>query len=155
MNQIKVRLSLTEMMISSVVGTTRQLGAMKSSSKDSNYQDTYRNSLMTHIDAAAAEMAFAKWMGVYWDGSCRSYKAPDVGEWQVRSTHHADGRLLIRKRDSDAENFALVITANAPEFLITGYLPGNDAKKDEFWHEGWSSWAVPQKRLLSFEGGNK
>lgn len=139
---IEIKLTLEELMIAAQVGSIRRVSGIKSG-MDKN-KHTSKSDWGTDIDGAAAEMAFAKWLGVYWAGSNRTFKAPDVGSWQVRSTTHREGCLIVRPNDSDRDSFVLILTAT-PSFFIAGWLMGSDAKQDKFRRD--DSWWVPQNEL--------
>ena len=101
------------------------------------------------IQAAAAEMAFAKARQMYWDFSVNTFKKPDVGKIQIRHTIRSTGRLIVRPDDSDDEIFVLV-TGEIPKFIIRGYMKGSRAKQDEFINNpggGRPCWMVPQESL--------
>jgi hypothetical protein len=89
-----------------------------------------------HCDGAAAEMAVAKWLGVYWEPLAPegdlSRILGDVGEYEVRSTRNPQGSLILHERDAGDKMFYLVINA-APRFVIAGSLLAADGKRNEFW----------------------
>lgn len=109
-----------------------------------------RSDWATDIDGAAAEMAYAKSVGCFWCAGLNTFKAPDVGSIQVRSTAHRNGHLIVRRNDADDDTFVLVLT-DAPIFDIIGSMKGVEAKADEFWREPRNNeagaWWVPQDRL--------
>ena len=101
------------------------------------------------IQAAAAEMAFAKAREMYWDFSVNTFKKPDVGKIQIRHTTRNSGKLIVRPDDSDEEIFVLV-SGEIPEFTIRGYMRGCEAKQDQFIDNpggGKPCWMVPQDDL--------
>jgi len=101
------------------------------------------------IQAAAAEMAFAKARKMYWDFSVNTFKKPDVAHIQIRHTIRSSGRLIVRPDDSDDETFVLV-TGEIPNFTLRGHIKGRDAKQDQFLNNpggGKPCWMVPQGDL--------
>ena len=102
-----------------------------------------------HIEGACGEMAVAKALGVYWDGSVNTFKGPDVGSIQVRTRSEDYYGLLVRAKDADDDVFVLV-TGRSPEFVIRGWLRGSEAKREEWLssHGGRPpAYFVPQERL--------
>jgi len=83
------------------------------------------------VEGAAAEMAVAKYFGVYWYPSVNSGKAADVKNFQVRSTNHKNGKLIVRENDEKNEQYILV-TCNVQKFNIIGWIWLNDAKQDRY-----------------------
>lgn len=135
-----IQLTTVELMVASTVGAVRRITGIKEGLNKNKHAE--KSDWQTDIDGAAAEMAYAKAHNVYWGGLNRAFKAPDVGDIQIRSTSHDDGHLIIRPDDSDDEQYALVIT-NPPFFKIIGAMLGRDAKQDRYWRS--DAWWVPQK----------
>jgi hypothetical protein len=104
------------------------------------------------IEAAGAELAFAKYIGEEWVGSVNTFSAPDVGtNWQVRYTNIDHGCLIIRKKDKGKlnQNFVL-ITGNMPNYTVKGYIKGDDALDKKYVrnpNNGEPAFFVPQKDL--------
>jgi len=144
---MRVRLTKVELIVAGLVATMRRVSSM-GNLNDQNYSTD--SSFDLDIDGAASEMAFAKYMNVYYEPTVNTFKSPDVGKIQVRSTKHKTGKLIIRQRDKKNEIFVLVINEN-PVFTIAGWINLEDAKKDEFWFKPNNSfppaWFVPQNKL--------
>lgn len=101
------------------------------------------------IEGAAAEMAVAKALRLYWGDSPALDYNGDVGRYQVRSTDHADGHLILYERDADDATFVLV-TGRAPAFTVRGFILARDGKRDEYLANGRlrsEGWMVPQSAL--------
>jgi len=133
------------------VGATRRVVSIKDR-LNKNLHTSVKSDWATDIDGAAAEMAFAKYMGVYFHPTCNTFKHPDVGVFQVRSTVYETGHLIVRSNDEhDDEIFVLAIIRN-PTVRLAGAFRCGDAKRDEFFKAGDSSgkqrWEVPQGALL-------
>lgn len=105
------------------------------------------------IEGACGELAVAKALGVYWNGSIDTYKlGGDVGELQVRTRSRANYDLIIRDRDRDEDIFILVV-GTAPRFRIVGRIRGRDGKRDQWRraHGGMApAYFVPQCALRPF-----
>lgn len=104
----------------------------------------------TDIDGAAAELAAAKALGLYWSPSINTFKAPDVGEIQVRSTNHQRGHLLVRPNDSDEAVF-LFLRGAYQHWDLVGMIRAREAKQPQFWRDGSDGeagcWWVPDHAL--------
>jgi hypothetical protein len=108
-------------------------------------QDRYDND----IQAAAAEMAVAKGLNLYWDAGINTFKAGDVGPYQVRWTDRVDGRLIIRPDDED-EEIQILVRGRIPTFDIAGAMRCKFAKRDEWWmapNGRPGAWFVPDISL--------
>lgn len=99
-----------------------------------------------------AELAVAKYLNLYWDGSVGDYDAPDVGGCvEVRCRRRIDYELIMYKKDKSHLPFVLVFgQANSPEFLLKGWAFGYEGKLDEYWRDpavGRPAYFVPHEVL--------
>ena len=118
-----VRLSSSEQRMACLVGTERRLTALEAGGRD---RHAVRAEQVWHIDieGAGAELAFAKAMGWFWDGSVGTFHhRADVREVHVRQTSWSSGHLLIRPSVDVPGVYALVV----------GSLP-------RYWVKGWARW---------------
>ncbi len=143
-----VTLTPAELRMAALVGLERQLEALSQSLPDRHgYEGEGWN---IHIEGAAGELALAKWLGRYWDGSVNTFQSGgDVGEIQVRTRSKEDYDLLVRPGDKEDAVFVLVI-GKAPRFRVVGWIRGADAKRPE-WLRAYGGRAeayfVPQHAL--------
>ena len=142
-----VELTMAEIMQAANVGVMRRIQRLKSGIH-------LRHGLKTgsewqlFIDGALAECAFAKFMNVYWQG-CGDINGDDVGEYEVRSTRHENGMLLIHKSDKDDSKYYL-LTGCEGKYKVRGWMYGRDAKQDKYWKqvtERPPSFYIPQNEL--------
>lgn len=109
----------------------------------------------TDIEGAAAELAFAKARGHYYDcyvGVNYAHQPGDVGRTQVRSTWHENGCLTVYDNDPDDAAFVLMV-GMIPTFRIAGWLYGREAKDPRWRREDLRKPAffVPQPALRRVE----
>lgn len=144
-----VSLDLHEIEMAVQVGLRRRLETLRQGLKDAHgFGGEHPWEL--DIQGAAAELALAKFLGRYWDGSVNTMKRGDVGQLQVRSTDRANGSLIIRSNDSDDDYFVLV-TGSIPQFNVRGWIKGSDAKVAEYEKAPNGrppAWFVPQHVLI-------
>lgn len=106
-----------------------------------------------HIEGCKAELAFATATGQPWTPVVDDYReiaGNDVGEYGVRGTAHRRGGLILHPEDEDERIFVLVVSADEPDFVIAGWMRGEDGKRPEFWEEKKlysPAFLVPQGRL--------
>ena len=104
---------------------------------------------VSDIEGALGEMAVAKALGIYWSDQARLDKdGGDVGPYQVRSTIHQKGCLMIWEDDRDDDRVILV-THDVPRFILQGWIRAKDGKQPDFWRPDLKSpcYFVPQERL--------
>lgn len=148
----KITLTRNEVIIGSMVGTRRKIESIFGNFYRTNHVGNDAFGWHTDIEAACAEIALAKALGVYWDFSVNTFKAPDVGKLQVRHTELMRGSLILRPEDRDEEAFYLVV-GTAPIFYIVGWMYGQDGKIDQYLDETPPPyWKVPQSALTPLKG---
>jgi hypothetical protein len=137
-----IKLTPYELMQAGQVGLMRRVSSIKEG-YDKNKHATISD-WATDIDGAAAEMAVAKHLGIYWSGHVRSFKAADTGPFQVRSTSHRNGCLILRRNDSPNESYALVVSS-PPIYSIVGLMLASDGMVNRYWRN--DAWWIPQSDL--------
>src|SRR5262245_47960371 len=106
-NTHTVVLTWPEIRMAAEIGTSRRLAALAKQSAPRN-GCPQSNAWGRDIEGAAAEIAFAKDRNLYWPATVNTYHArADLGDYEIRHTHHGDGRLIIRAEDSDTSAFVL------------------------------------------------
>lgn len=145
-------MSPPELMQGGLVGLMRRVGTMKNGTRD---RDAPHSSWATEIDAAIAEMAVSKYLGLYWQGH-RNRDDDILDGREVRATVYETGKLVIRKRDLEknaAKRYVLVV-ACPPIYSIRGDFLCRDARQDKYYDpnpkEGAPAWWVPQADLAEF-----
>ena len=82
---------------------------------------------------ARGELAVAKAMNWYYDGSVNTFKnGYDVYKVQVRTRKEKHYDLLVRPDDRDEDVFVLVIPQNEKDFIIHGWEVAKKCKRKEF-----------------------
>jgi hypothetical protein len=118
-----------------------------------------------HKIGALAEMAFAKWRGIYWDFSVGSFHDhPDVGRYSVRTKRlgASRGELIIRPsdvRDEPDVLYVLMVSGGTrfghpvrDEWYVAGAITPREAARQCWWRTNDSrgypdAWFVPQRDL--------
>jgi hypothetical protein len=150
----EVNLNKYEMVMASQIGLERKLLAIEHGHKDNHgFEGPGWNE---DIEGACGEMAVAKYLGVYWAGGMGDeFKSPDLGDKiQIRTTPRHDGSLIVRK-DAKDEHIYVLVTGEAPNFFLRGFISAADAKRDEFVRAPNGrppAWFVPQYALSSIDG---
>lgn len=146
-----VELTIHEILVASQVGILRQCEDIKAAKKSfiGEKQDT---AWQRHIEGALSECAMAKYLNVFWSKS--PWYNPDVGDVEVRTTHHENGSLIIRERDKDDTKYFLLTGMNG-KYHIRGYIFARDAKQPQYFMSKVAgrppSYFVPQSDLRSLD----
>lgn len=144
-----VEMTLFELALAAQVGIRRRLNSMRRQTIIvGNPNERFR--WHTDIEAAIAEMAYAKFSGQYWDGSVNTFMVPDVGQVYVRHTEHDGGCLVLRPGKDDPSKLYVLVTGKAPTYTIRGMIQGADGMVDAYLRGGeFPAWFVPQAALHS------
>lgn len=143
---IQIELTPHEIGLAEYVGTRRHEEAVAQGRPDCHgFGGGYRDGLDIHIEGACGEVAVAKALNVFYDGSVNTFKTGgDIGgltltedsqsktiSLQVRTRSKDYYDLLIRPNDRDEDIFVLV-TGVRPKYSIHGWVQAADVKREEF-----------------------
>jgi hypothetical protein len=150
---MKVTLSNSELYLAAQIGIARQMEAMRQGKPDCHGFDGIEG-WTVHIEGACGEMAVAKVLGIFWNGSLNTFKTEaDVLDLEVRTRSKDYYELLVRENDNDDAIFILV-TGRAPNFNVVGWLKGKEAKQSRWrkTHGGRPpAYFVPHKELAPID----
>jgi hypothetical protein len=127
-----------------LAGVARRVASLKAGLDQSKRFCRDRGDWSIDIEGALAELAFAKVSNQFFNAGLNTFKSPDVGNVQIRSTNRRDGHLIVRPNDPVNENYFLVITG-IPDCRVAGWISGAEACQQKFWRK--DSWWVPQGEL--------
>jgi len=152
----EITLTNHELLMASSVGTMRNIASIKAGARD-NHGAKIGYDWTTAIEGACGELAAARALGRYWNGSINTFKDDgDIGyNLEVRTTHYQNGCLIVRPADKDESIYLLVIGV-APRYRVVGWIVGGKAKTPEWLSsrpDGRpAAWFVPQHALHPIAG---
>lgn len=141
---IVVRLAPFELEMAAMVGGRRQNEAFArglGEKYNGNGQDEKGDAYDRHIVGVAGEIAVARVLDKYWNGSVNTFKVgADVGDSiQVRTRRRSGYDLVVRGNDRDDDYFVLVIE-QMPALKVMGWMRGG-AAKEERWLQSYGGGA--------------
>lgn len=144
---MRITLSPDEMRLACHHGVERYVSAMTRSANPKPNVDQPINRIEVDLLSCMAELATAKALNLYWSG-VKGINAYDVGEYEVRSTKHLHGKLIIRENDKRNQK-VLLVTCEPPHFNIVGFITASKGRQDNWVFKGErdSCWMVPQSAL--------
>jgi len=128
---MKTTLDPYELQVAAFIGCRRRVETLKSSLKDAHGFDG-GGAWDIDVMGAAAEMALAKMLNIYWCGDVNTFKLPDVGALQVRSTSLGHGSLIVRENDADDDVFVLMLFERPSTFRFGGWMTGEEAAQRKY-----------------------
>jgi len=144
----EITLTWYEIYMAAHVGVARRLASLER--KETNKVQNKDFGWHSDIEGACGELAVAKFLGIFWDGSINTFKAPDVGLLHVRHTQLPNGHLFIREGD-DERGLYVLVTGFHPIYKIPGFMIAINGMKDEYSKNPngkFPTWMVPQSKLL-------
>lgn len=151
---MKVQLTTYEILTGAQVGIMRQAQNLKDRPNADAHGASVTDGWQLHVEGALGEMAFAKALGVYWNGNIGALKAGDVGFFEVRTTSNSTGRLILHPTDKDNSFYVLMIGVNGL-YHAKGFIRGTAGKKPEYWEDptgqGRPAFFVPWHALHPIE----
>ncbi len=153
-----IELNHTEQLIATHVGALRRWHSRERGSQD---QIIGSDPAALDREGAMAEMAFAKYLNIYWDFGVGTYKKPDVGSYQVRmAVANLDNwdksrtSLILRANDAESQKYVLAVGRRG-KYALPGWILGLAGKKPEHLRSGQHpAWFVPIGALEPIEGLN-
>lgn len=123
--------------------------------------DHAKGSIAVDVEGALGEYAVARAFGLEWDGAFKDYDSwqawrsdgHDVSGLEVRTTRHANGRLIVQPWNDDEKPYVLVVLRSDTEADVVGWCWGFQAKQDHYWRHNWPrpTYAVEQSALSNIE----
>lgn len=145
-----IALTKLEALTACVVGVTRRLSSITRGR--ANHKQSDAGDFQIDVEGAIAEACFAKHQGQYWGCGLDTFKGPDVGPWQVRSSRYVEGHCIVRPSDRPGDRIAfLVVPADRLGAYLVGWIKTETAKTDRYWRPDKWSWWVPQDELSAFD----
>jgi hypothetical protein len=144
---IEVTLHTFEVKMGAAVGMDRHIAAL-----DRRLPDRHGftgDGWKVHVEGALGELAVAKALNRFWNGSVNTFKGGDLGRLQVRTRSRHDYDLIVRDSDADDEYFMLV-TGQCPSYQVHGYIKGADAKQPQWLQthgDRPAAWFIPKDAL--------
>jgi len=155
----EITLNDNELYAAGMVGVRRRVESIKrrlSGTTAPNASGKFRSEVPwdSEIEGVAGEVAVAKALQLYWGFDVNTFKDPDVGPYQVRTTDSIKKSMIMRPKDSSEEIYILV-AGRTPKFTVIGWIYGFDAKRDEYWgirgSGGDPAWWIPVAHLHPIE----
>lgn len=130
-----ISLAPYELHLAAEIGLIRNTSSTLRKSQDVVFTKGWLDSLKGHIAGATGELAVAKWLGVYYNGSYNTWKKnPDISsklDIEVRHRINHEHDLIVRHTDLDDSVYVLT-TGDGPEIYIRGWILGHRAKNKRF-----------------------
>jgi len=110
---------------------------------------TWVEQLAREVSGCLGELVVARWMDKYPFAVFEERKMGDVGEFEVRTTAYATGKLLLGKDDNPERKYLLVTLPSYHTGVIHGWFWGYEAQSEQYWDTKMRipAYMVPQEDL--------
>lgn len=149
----EVTLTWPEVLLGATLGIMRRIAVMKErvSGERKEMIDTGDGGWSSDVEGACGEMAFAKWLGIYFEPTINTFRTkPDVAGYNVRTRSKHEYELNIRKHEL-TDKICVLLTGLAPTYRIRGWLKAKDAAREEWLQDyggyGRAAYFVPHDSL--------
>jgi hypothetical protein len=156
---VRVVLTWSEVAIAARIGEARTIrNRAKGREHRHNHPQPGAADWTTDIEAACAEVAAAKGLGVYMPIATTpdEDRLGDLGYGiHVRHSERDDARLILHPDDQD-DGYYVLVTGLAPTYCLPGFIRGDEGKVERYWCDPTGkkrpAFFVPQNELHPIEG---
>lgn len=135
-----VHLGFVELIVGAIVGIIRRVSSLKAGDRDRLVSD--EDPWVVDIRGALGEMALAKALNIYWKPGVRTFKAPDVGGFQVRCTPKPC--LILRDWDKNPDEIYVLVNVKRTSFTIVGWIQCSEGKTEKHRKDPTSFFVRPE-----------
>jgi hypothetical protein len=142
---MEITLNESEMHVGASVGVRRHIDSL-TNKRTPRFPERHAGQFwIAHIEGAMAELAVAKYLGMYWGFGVNTFVAPDIEstDIEVRWSQRAD--LKIKSNDTGV---VISVSGQAPTYIIKGWIMASKAKQDKYYYDKHPPcWFVPHEAL--------
>jgi len=146
---LKIRIKEYEALLAAAVGSRRRIQSLYAGHKSKGLGE---GGFDIDVQAAAAEMAVAKALDIYWDGSVGTFKSKaDIG-LNIEVRHSIKGPSLIIRPGDQRNSVYIYVEGKLPDYEVKGYMTYEEAEenKEKYWKNPGGKgrvWFVPPSDL--------
>jgi len=142
-----IELTIAEYAEAARAGLERHIQSLQSAERNRVQNPSF--SIKTDADAACAERAFAKALGIQWMRNVGTFQRENAGRYRCKYTSHPQGRLIVRNDDA-TDGIYVLIVGSGRRYRIAGAITGAQARQigeKTAPNGGEPAWFVSQKQL--------
>lgn len=146
---VTVNLDNSEYLHALIAGSLRRASA-RAKGRQNFYGAQSADAEKLDIVGSVGECVVAKYLNKFWVGA-GLFRGGDVDDYQVRTTTHDFGHLVLNNNDSDDKKYILVCV-NSGVGKIRGWIYARDGKQQQYWKDmsgRGPAYYVPQSKLRS------
>jgi hypothetical protein len=124
-----VELNANEVLVATYIGSRRNAEACFRGRK-ARFPEKVAGELWGfHIEAAHAELAVCKYLGIYWGFGVNTFHVEDIVDTNLEVRWSAREDVKVRPDD---EGVIVSVTGKCPTYEIKGWIRAEDAKQEKY-----------------------
>jgi hypothetical protein len=141
-----VNLNANEVLVATYIGSRRNAEACFNGRK-ARFPEKVAGELWGfHIEAAHAELAVCKYLGIYWGFGVNTFHVPDVENTNLEVRWSSREDMKVRPDD---EGIIVSVTGKCPTYEIKGWMRAEDAKQEKYkYNKEPICYFVPHSELI-------
>lgn len=146
---MEIKLNANEVLVAGYIGMRRNAEACFRNRSPRFPEKTTGELWGFHIEAAHAECAVAKYLGLYWGFGVNTFHVEDIvnSTLEVRWSSRSD--LKVREDDC---GIIVSVTGKCPTYNLVGWIYADEAKQDRYYYPNPPPcYFVPHKNLNNIE----
>ena len=128
----QVRLTGIECAQAALIATRRRLENVRIHNRTDAHGFDPQHAWHAEIEGVMAEMALAKFLGVYYAGKGEFRGADVAPNHQVKQTTYSAGRLCLNFGNVEDDHKYWLLVGRDGDYEIKGWIWGRDAQRDEW-----------------------
>ena len=148
-NGVEVSLTANEVLVAGYVGMRRNAEASFRNRRPRFPERVCGELWGFHVESAHAELAVAKYLGIYWGFGVNTFHVPDIDRtnYEVRWSSRDD----VKVRPDD-KGIVISVTGRCPNYTLKGWIDAEDAKQDRWYFDKQPTcYFVPHQHLHPME----
>jgi len=122
-----IKLNINEMLVAMYIGSRRQAESIYRDRKPRFPESVPGELWGFHIEAAHAELAVAKYFGIYWGFHVNTFHTPDIINTILEVRWSMKPFVKVRPDDT---GIVISVTGSCPNYEIKGWITAEEAKQE-------------------------
>jgi hypothetical protein len=131
MESVEVNLNANEVLVAGYIGMRRNAEA-SFRKRSPRFPEKQSGELWGfHIEAAHAECAVAKYLGIYWGFGVNTFHTEDINNTNIEVRWSSRQNVKVRPDDN---SIIVSVSGKCPTYNLMGWINADDAKKQEYYY---------------------
>jgi hypothetical protein len=124
-----VRLTTKELQMAITEAGFRHINGLRGCEQGSGYKWDM-SAMGMDVNGVAGEIAFCKMVNLYWSPGEGPQPYADVGAFQIKTTHHENGKLIIVPHCHN--DLCVLMVGHDRDFRCAGWIKAQDGRQEQW-----------------------